>query len=260
MAKDLETKKAVETCYGLGVSTASGINDFAIEKRTKQILRHISFEGKSVLDVGCGNGLYILAIDKLAKKSVGVDINQEALKEAIRNKSELNGDTVFIEAAAENLPLPDLTFDVALLVEMLEHVQSEERALEEANRVLKNGGYLVLYVPNKLYLFDEHGIRIGQREFHGVYGGSIPFFSWCPQALRSRFERARICTRGRIVRLVEKFDFDVIHIDYMYPPLDRLRGEFIKGVLRKTTSVLERNYLLRKFGMSIFIVAQKKKS
>lgn len=252
--------KTAEARYRLGGSTASSIDDFAIKKRRKQILEHISLERKIMLDVGCGNGLYILTFANSAKETIGIDISREGLAEAIKNKAELGGDTEFIRASAEGLPLCDSTFDVVLLVEMLEHVRSQQKTLEEVNRVLKDGGYLLIYVPNKLYLFDMHGLRIGQRSISGLYGSSVPFFSWCPQLIRNKFERAKIYTKGQIITLLKKHGFIIQAVDYMYPPLDRLGNEFTKCVLRRITSVLEHNRFLKRFGMSIFIVAQKRES
>ena len=151
----------METRYGLGVSTAASIDDFVVEKRKTQILKHISLGGKTMLDIGCGNGLYTLALASLARKTVGIDIRQEVLTEASKNKIKLGRDTEFIRAAAESLPLCGSIFDAVLFIEVLEHVQSEEGVLREANRVLKNDGYLLIYVPNKLYPFDMHGLRVG---------------------------------------------------------------------------------------------------
>jgi ubiquinone/menaquinone biosynthesis C-methylase UbiE len=257
VGQEAKTAKTREARYGLGTSSATSIDDFAVEKRKRQILKYISLKEKTILDIGCGNGLYTIALASLVKNSVGVDIRSKVLIEATKSKTRLDGNTEFIRASAENLPLRDSTFDVVLLVEMLEHVQSEEMTLNEANRVLKDGGYLVIYVPNKLYPFDEHGLKIGHKNLKGIYGGSIPFFSWCPQWIRNKFENARIYTKGQIVKLVEEHGFTVQDVDYMYPPLDRLKTEFTKGVLRKIMSLLEHNRLLKRFGMSIFIVARR---
>lgn len=256
----IEQNRMVErrSRYGLGVSSAASIDDFAVEKRKTQILKHISLGGKTMLDIGCGNGLYTLALASLAKKTVGIDIRQEVLMQATINKTEIGREVEFIRGAAESLPLCGSIFDAVLFIEVLEHVQSEEGVLREANRVLRNGGYLLIYVPNKLYPFDEHGLRIGQRNLKGLYGGSIPFFSWCPQLIRNKFENARIYTEGQIVRLVERHGFIIQTVDYIYPPLDRLGSEIAKRVLRKLLSVLDHNRFLKRFGMSIFIVAQKR--
>lgn len=256
VAKGTKTEKTVEAPHSLGASSAASIADFAIKKRKRQILKYISLEGKVILDVGCGNGLYTLALDKLARKTIGVDIRQEALAEATKSKAELARDTGFIRAQAESLPLRDLTFDVVFLVEMLEHVQSEERTLEEAHRVLKYGGFLLIYVPNKLYPFDVHGLQIGQTRIGSLYA-PVFFFSWFPQSIRDKFQRARIYTKGQITRLIERHGFIIQTVDHMYPPLDRIGSRFAKSVLRKLLSILEHNRFLKRFGMSIFIVAQK---
>jgi SAM-dependent methyltransferase len=55
---------------------------------------------------------------------------------------------------AANLPVPDASYDMALLCETLEHVASPEAVLAEACRVLKPGGTLVLSAP---LLFAVHG-------------------------------------------------------------------------------------------------------
>jgi len=42
-------------------------------------------------------------------------------------------------------------------VEVLEHVLDEERTLDEARRVLSEGGYFACFVPNKWWAVDSHG-------------------------------------------------------------------------------------------------------
>lgn len=46
----------------------------------------------------------------------------------------------------------------------------------------------------------------------------------------------------------------------MYPPLDKLDSEFTKVLLRRLLAYLEDNSFAKKYGMSIFLVAQKKLS
>lgn len=260
VAGETRTKKSTGARYCLGVSTAASINDLAIEKRKRQIERQMSLEGKRVLDMGCGNGLYTIELGRLAKGTVGIDISREALSEAIKNRAELGGGMELIQASAESLPLRGQSFDVVLAIEMLEHVQSDDRALEEAGRVLKDEGCLLIYVPNKLYPFDTHGLRIGQRYFEGLYGGSIPFFSWCPQWIRNRFECARIYTKGQIAKLLEKRGFTIRAVDYIYPPLDRPGSSSARSVLRKIMAACEQNRFLKRFGMSMLIAARKRET
>lgn len=244
---------------GLGVSSSSNISDFSVQKRARQITKYLSLERQTILDVGCGNGLYTLKLTDSAKKAVGIDTRHEALREASKNKASLGGDTEFVRALAENLPFPDRSFDIVLAIEVLEHVRSEERAIEEASRVLKDGGWLVVYVPNKLYPFETHGLRIGNKSY-SVFHGSVPFLSWAPEFIRRRFVGARIYSKKQIVKLIEGNAFIIRKVDYLYPPLDLIGNVLIKVFLRKFLTHLEQSCYLKKFGMSIFVLAQKRKN
>ncbi len=255
MANNRGDKGTAKMKYGLGESTASNIDDFAITKRTSQVLKYLSLQDKALLDIGCGNGLYTLRFAERARLAIGLDIADEPLSEAKRNRV-IGGWVEFVRASAESLPFRDWAFDVVLAIETLEHIENQDSVVKEATRVLKDGGYLVIYVPNKLYPFETHGVRLGRRIFSG-FRGSIPLLSWCPQILRKRFERARIYSRKGIVELIQKNGLAVKEVDYMYPPLDRLNGRFAKAFLRRFLSALQGNRFLKKFGMSIFVLAQK---
>jgi len=243
--------------HSLRASTAFRISDFAIEKRTKQVLGYLVLEGKVMLEVGCGNGLYTIKFSELGQDIIGIDMNEEALIQARKNKLQLNGSGEFIRACAANLPFRNSCFDVVIAIETLEHVQNQERALREASRVLRKDGYIVAYVPNRRYPLETHGIRIGKKANY-VLHREVPFFSWAPRFIRKRFETARIYSRREIVGTIEKEGFIVRVVDFMYPPLDRLSSKFAKALLRRFLAYLEGNSLTKGFGMSIFVLAQKR--
>lgn len=58
-------------------------------------------------------------------------------------------------ARAESLPLSDSTVDVVACFEVLEHVDNMERAVAEAARVLRSGGYYVISMPFMYPLHDR---------------------------------------------------------------------------------------------------------
>jgi SAM-dependent methyltransferase len=63
--------------------------------------------------------------------------------------------------SAEALPFESGTFEVILLVDVLEHVADDSRALGEVSRLLAPGGYAVFSVPAYQFLFGEHDRSFG---------------------------------------------------------------------------------------------------
>ena len=94
--------------------------------------------GRSLLDVGGGTGNYAEALRAEDWEVVVVDRAPEMLEHAAGKGLEtMLGD-------AEELPFADASFDAAMLVSMLHHVDRPTVALAEARRVLRHGGRLAL--------------------------------------------------------------------------------------------------------------------
>ena len=106
----------------------------------------------AVLENGCGVGMYLKRLSADAAFAVGLEIELPRAREAAAQK------LVVLNGAGEALPFEDEKFDLVLSHEVLEHVADDRRCLEEIVRVLKPGGRLVLFVPNRGYPFETHGI------------------------------------------------------------------------------------------------------
>jgi len=78
---------------------------------------------------------------------VGADISKEAISYA-KNKY-ISKNLHFIISNAEKLPFKDRNFDIILGFEMIEHLTNPQKFIEEAYRVLKKGGLLIISTPNK---------------------------------------------------------------------------------------------------------------
>lgn len=97
--------------------------------------------GDSVLDIGCGLGTSLCFLrDKYNIEAFGVDIHPEAAEKA---KLNLGTDHVFC-GDAEDLAFEDGAFDAAFMECVLSLTNNPEKALAEAWRVLKSGGYIVI--------------------------------------------------------------------------------------------------------------------
>ncbi len=246
---------------GLGTIRRPRAEDLAIIKRTERVLgllAHLSLADKTVLEIGCGNGVYTLSLAKLAQRAIGIDIARDALREAREDAVGFKANTEFAIANAECLPFSDSCCDVVMIIEALEHIQNPEIALKEAERVLKNKGYLVVSVPNRLYPLEMHYIRIGKTIIRGFYG-QVPFFSWAPRFIRKRFQTARIYTKKEITKIVEENGFVACQVQYSaFPRLDMLGRKRITEFCDRFFTHLERNAFFKQFGMLIFVLAQKR--
>jgi len=96
------------------------------------------------LDVGCGDGRTAgVWLHDHAREYIGVDVSSRAVDMA----RSIGLDAVCIEDAAA-LPFPDSRFEVAVCLEVFEHLFEPQQAAQEIARVLRPGGVLVATVPN----------------------------------------------------------------------------------------------------------------
>ena len=95
-----------------------------------------------VLEVGCGTGNYVIAVQFIAGCAAhGIDISEEMLDHAVRRDSPVR----FAAGSAEYLDFPDASLDLVFSVDVMHHLGSPSDHYREAYRVLAPGG-LVLTV------------------------------------------------------------------------------------------------------------------
>ncbi|MEO7272845.1 MAG: methyltransferase domain-containing protein [Vicinamibacterales bacterium] len=229
-----------------GGDTATALN---LQRRLRVIARAVSVSGQRILDCGCGAGEYVRALQRLGAEAWGVEFSPEKLASA-------RGDLQDIGIAASSV-------DVALLNEVLEHVPDDGRALREVHRVLKPGGVLLVFSPNRRYPFETHG---------STWRGStvrvphyVPLIPYVPLGLSRRVLDfwARNYWPAELRGLVRQAGFTIRDTDYVWQTFEgishnqpRLIARF-GPLLRKTASVLERIPGIRTLGVSQVIIATK---
>jgi ubiquinone/menaquinone biosynthesis C-methylase UbiE len=102
--------------------------------------------GGDVLEVGCGTGLILERLARIARSAQGIDLSPGMLA-----KAQQRGLTVR-QGSVLSLPWPDASFDVTCAFKVLAHVQAIERALAEMARVTRSDGIVVaeFYNPASL--------------------------------------------------------------------------------------------------------------
>lgn len=133
-----------------------------------------------LLDVGCGNGVFLAKMRELGWSVVGVEPDSDAARIA----RERFGLTVF-EGTLSEVQLPDGTADVVTMHHVIEHVPDPVEVLAECRRILNPGGLITVVTPN---------IRsLGRRVFGSSWRGwEVPrhVFIFSPRALRRCAELA----------------------------------------------------------------------
>jgi SAM-dependent methyltransferase len=205
-------------------------------------------EGGRVLDVGCGVGMYLRAFRRFTSDVFGVEIESE------RGRLALAYGKV-AQSAGEALPFAEGAFDLVLSHEVIEHVADDRTLAVEMVRVLKVGGRLALFCPNRLYFFETHGhYRGGKYRF-----GNTPFINYLPDRLRNRLApHVRAYTVGNLRALFVGLPVRIVVHTQIYPGYDNIlaRRPTLGRLLRWGTYQLERTPL-RAFGLSHFLVAEK---
>ena len=219
---------------------------YAIEKRMRTLLRHVSLDGRRVLDLGCGNGSYTREIARRAGFVIGLDAQ-------LSNLISFEAAIPRLVGVGEVLPFSEESFDIVTMIEVLEHTRDDRAVIAECYRVLRPGGYLAMFVPNRLYPLESHPCHIKKYPI----GKNIPFASWLPDSVRKHICFARIYSKRHLLDLVRGSGFVAEKVGYIYPPVDSFPlPQALKDVYRGLSWRLEKSPL-RFFGVSIFVLLKK---
>lgn len=202
-----------------------------------------------VLEDGCGIGIYAEKLAAHGAQVVGLEFDFERACEAHQRSERI------VSAAGEYLPFKDHSFDLILSHEVLEHVQDDRQALQEICRVLGPGGRGVIFVPNRGYPYETHGIYWRGR-FHF---GNIPLVNYLPRRLRDQLApHVEIYTTSDLRRLLDGLPLRVVQQTIIFGAYDNIITRYPRAgrILRKVLQALE-NTPLRIFGLSHFLVIEK---
>jgi SAM-dependent methyltransferase len=203
----------------------------------------------SVLENGCGVGMYVEKLERHAGTVVGLEYDFERTLEAHKKSPHI------LNAAGEGLPFPGNIFDLVLSHEVLEHVQDDRAAVVEMVRTLKPGGRAVVFCPNRGYPFETHGIY-----WRGNYKfGNIPLVNWLPRKWRNQLApHVKVYSRKDMESLFSDLPVQILKQSIIFGAYDNIiaRFGFLGKSLQAILHLLEQTPF-RVFGLSHFWVIQK---
>ena len=221
------------------------------QQRRLEMIARAAGEGLRgvILENGCGVGMYVEHLARFGGTVIGLEYDFERAAQARNHSPHI------LNAAGESIPLPSSTFDLILSHEVLEHVQDDRAAVCEMIRVLKPGGRVVIFCPNRGYPFETHGIYwMGKYHF-----GNKLFVNYLPRSLRDKLApHVRVYSTADLRKLFEGLPVKFIKRTIIFGAYDNIIERFGPAgkILRAILQSLEKTPL-KIFGLSHFLVVEK---
>ncbi|MCX6582307.1 MAG: class I SAM-dependent methyltransferase [Candidatus Aminicenantes bacterium] len=151
-----------------------------------------TYAGKSILDIGCGHGVYGRELLKKGFEYTGIEGDEGYAAEAAKYVNAFH-------MRAEKLEFPDKSFDTVIMLEVLEHLDDPYGALAEIVRVARKN--LIVSVPNLGPMKDcvEHNLVM----HHFLDGTHVNFFTggMLERFLRDYFPYVKVTEFGQFFNL-----------------------------------------------------------
>ena len=152
--------------------------------------------GSIMLDLGAGAGIVSqMNFKGIATRVCGVDPDPRVMSNPYLDEARIGG--------GEAIPYPDVTFDVVIACNVLEHLQNPEKVFTEVYRVLKPGGSFLAKTPNK-YHYMPLIAQLTPHQFHQWYNSKRG------RAVEDTYYTCyKANSRGEIKRLAQSVGFFV---------------------------------------------------
>jgi SAM-dependent methyltransferase len=170
---------------------------------------------KDVVELGCGTAYFSAWLAKRGARPVGVDLTPAQLETARWCQQELGIEFPLVEASAEDVPLPDASFDVAVSEYGASIWCEPERWLAEAARLLRPEGELVFLCnsPISILCSPDEG-KVGERLLRPQFG--MYRFDWPGEDEGVNF----YLPHGEWVRLLRKNELELVALHELQAPAD----------------------------------------
>ena len=204
-------------------------HDPTIRKRLRKILSNVDFFEKTVLDVAGGTGYIGRIIKQMGGTYINLDISRGMLSLAKDKLAAMKGDHLLILSDVHKIPLRENVVDIALVSEVLEHVQNPTLVLREVKRVLKPTGTIIVTNPNPFWApiqFVAEKVKYKAPEGPHTY-----------------------IYHNALIRIIKRIGFAIRNVDIDFMPSD-------SGIWRMLESSL-RGTVFDNFALKHYIIAIK---
>jgi len=202
---DKSREAGIKRIYGKGMAYWEGkLKDFGLIGYNR------------VLEVGFGNGQWLIAFSKTTKEVIGVEpqtLGVEITKEKLQEYNVQN--VSILQSFAENLPFQNEIFDVVFCYGVFMYTDNE-KAMSEFSRVVKKGGKVFISVDGAGY-FIKHiidGIKFKDKKLFNFGQNAILQTILFKYILKRNKAFTSFFTFNELKKLYQKYGFYILDIDY----------------------------------------------
>lgn len=160
------------------------------DKKVMQALLNYKINGKRCLDIGPGTGRWLHFLKNNGASFLGaIDISQESLN----RYSDICDKTQKANVEKDVFDFESNSFDIVISFMILEHLRDPALFISEIIRVSKNGGIVLITIPNIVSLISRIRMLLG----------------FLPQAVSSDKTHVRFYTLREMKKLFESYSVDV---------------------------------------------------
>lgn len=127
----------------------------ARQKLIKRAILKFSQSRDRILDVGSGTGAVYERLKSISGCVIGLDVSELALE-----FSSQRGNRQLVVGDAAELPFAHDSFDAAVALDCLEHVEDDHKAIAQIRDALRPGGLLFVNVPAYAWLWSQHDVAL----------------------------------------------------------------------------------------------------
>lgn len=187
--------------------------------------------GGLYIDVGCGNGAQTVLFAKHFADWLALDVEEDRLQEfrseLMRENYGVGQNSRIERYDGDHIPASDASADFLTCIEVIEHTENDTATIKELFRVLKPKGTAVITVPNKWWVFETHGANLPVLPWNRV-----PFFSWLPKKIHSKYAKARIYRKNEIESMLREAGFHIQKSLYVTAPMDMIKNPALQKAVR----------------------------
>jgi len=220
------------------------------------IVKNLKLSSGKVLDLGAGTGKILTEFKNRGWQVYGVDKEQASITFCQKRNLSIKK---FDLDKNKKLPFKKNSLDLVLCLDLLEHLENEQRLIKEVKRVLKKDALLIITVPAYPQLFSYWDKMVGHKRRYNKKNPEMLFKKAGFRRIKTSYFYSFVLPIAIIVRFLKrkwafnnqtknKSDFQFLPLSFLTNPILKFFG-FLERILLKFTDM--------PFGLSIIGVFKK---